>query len=124
MNNRNKRLTYRDALTIAEGLFSSALNEFQFSAGQAWAFTLDELDSVKNKTDPKGNIIVLTAIYKLALVNNVELSKSDDYTNDMLLELKESYQQFDECIFDDLNMSTEERLFLKSDIQLVSNKYL
>ncbi|WNJ95678.1 hypothetical protein RND59_00710 [Vibrio ruber] len=109
MNNRNKRLTYRDALTIAEGLFSSALNEFQFSTnefqfstGQAWAFTLDELDSVKNKTDPKGNIIVLTAIYKLALVNNVELSKSDDYTNDMLLELKESYQQFDECIFDAL----------------------
>ena len=124
MNYRINRPTYKESLNIVAGLFNSALNEFQFQSGQAWAYALDEIELLRNNDDPKENIIILTAVYKIALLNNVELSGDDDYTSDMIDDLKNAYRQFDECIFNGLDMNESEVSSLKSDMQLISDKYL
>jgi hypothetical protein len=124
MNYRINRPTYKESLNIVAGLFNSALNEFQFQSGQAWAYALDEIELLRNHDDPKENIIILTAVYKIALLNNVELSGDDDYTSDMIDDLKNAYRQFDECIFNGLDMNESEVSSLKSDMQLISDKYL
>ncbi|MEJ2046485.1 MAG: hypothetical protein P8X89_24800 [Reinekea sp.] len=53
MSYRDKRLTYKEVSAVAGSFFNSAIAGFQFRAGQAWAYTLDEIGLLKSHDNPK-----------------------------------------------------------------------
>lgn len=124
MKSNTNKMSYTDSLNIVKTLFDTAINDFKFLSGQAWAYTLDEVDSMLNNNDPKLNVVVLTAVYKIALLNNVILSVDDDYTSDMLNILLMSYQEFYKCSSIETDIETSELSALKKDMLLIENHYL